>query len=279
MDTATIVERLYGKRALRPSRGPWWPVRRASTWLGRALRLRRLKAWVRRRRWYLALTVVLLAGWAMVHIYYFNMLVNMESNVQTAWAQVEAEEQRRDHIEQNLSRMLAGYARHERDLLHDLTELRTEARRRPTAPAPEESTEPGTVAEGSSGAPAGSGLAGMSADELKRILPQISMNAEQYPNLRLSENFQQYAAVVVETESRIAQDIKAYNDFVNEYTNVIDTFPGKIFALIWGFKSYDCYAPAAAAKRFSPLRFEDGWWKGAETHSTAADGRAQGGMQ
>jgi len=55
--------------------------------------------------------IVLVVGWAAAHLYYYNMLVDMEFNAQEAWAQVETQWQRRYNIQHNVTQLVLEYAR------------------------------------------------------------------------------------------------------------------------------------------------------------------------
>lgn len=96
---------------------------------------------------------------------------------------------------------------------------------------------------------------GMSAGELDAVFPQIMLMAEQYPRLRLTENFQQLSEAIIATETRVAERIATYNDYVNIYTTALKQFPGNIFGTLWGFEPYDYYQPEVEALGFRPIDY------------------------
>ncbi len=244
---------------LRPARGP-----RRWLWLRPRVALRRIVRWTRKHTWKLVSIGLLLTVWVVAHIYYFNKLVDLEYNVQAAWAQVEAEQQRRFHIQQNVARLVTGYAEHERSLMTRLTELRARAAvsRRDGGEA---GGDPASLAEApESGAGAGEAaaqsgepprLVDLSPAELNRIFPQIVFTAEQYPNLRLTENFQQFSTAIVETETRITERIEIYNERVNAYTTALRQFPSNVFGKLWGFDGYAFYVPDSHTVYFHPIQY------------------------
>lgn len=199
METLPILERLYRlpARKLKRPRPLRWFVRRAL-------------AKIQRYTTGLAIASVGLAVWIASHIYYYNMLIDLESNVTTARAQVEVAQQRRNHIQRNLTQLLRYYARYERDVLKDVTGMRTEKK-----------PEPKTAG----------------ADALARL----DAVAEQYPNLQLNNTVQQMSESIVNSETNVAARTAEYNDAVNIYTNVLHQFPGNIFGKILGFQSYDYF--------------------------------------
>ena len=149
-------------------------------------------------------------------MYYYNQFVDLEFNVQAAWAQVEASQQKRNHVQRNLTQLLRYYAKYEQALMTDVTKLRTEASEE------ELSTEGQTPSE---------------------LLMRLKAVAEQYPNLHLTNTVQQLTLAVVNSESEIAQQIMTYNNVVNVYTTMLGQFPGNVIGPALGFQSYKFYEP------------------------------------
>jgi|GEM_PF-2264200 LemA protein len=214
--------------------------------------------------------------WIAVHLYYYNYLVGLEFAVKAAWAQVETQQQRRAHIQRSLTRMVLDYAQHEQSVLTGLTTMRTNdptagldikklmkmipPPARPTvAPAP----GPPTKVPGAKGVPAVKRPAALSAidvdklnvGQIARLFGKIQAVAEQYPALRLSENFQQYSKAIVETETMIAIQLMIYNESVNVYTTVLTQFPGNIFGAVGGFEAAEFYKPAADKLQYQPVKY------------------------
>jgi len=209
MRTLTILERLYGIRPRRARRF-------------RSLRTlhRRVVRWVQRHNWRLSFGAAAIAAWIATHLYYFNWLTALEFDVKAAWAQVEAGEQRRAHIQRNLSRILRYYARYERMLMTDVTELRTDG----DAPARGETKdEPGGGLDG--------------------LLGRLNAVAEQYPELHLTNSAQQFSEAIIATETDITDRIREYNAAVNVYTSVLNQFPGNLFGKAAGFEEAEFYSP------------------------------------
>jgi LemA protein len=242
VDTQQLLERFYPSEEQR-SRGRRW--------------LRRITGRVKRYYLYLAAGLLLVAAWVAGHLYYYNKLVDMEYDVQEAWAQVETQWQRRYHIQHNLTRMVLEYSRHERELLMRLTKLRVghlerEAKARGKPPAPLPATKGGKV----SIRELKRHLERLTPGQLNKVFPQIQFMAEQYPRLRLSENFQQFSKATIETENKIAAQIKAYNQAVNLYTTNLMQFPGVIFGKACGFEPYDFYVPDRDKLKFRPVQLQ-----------------------
>lgn len=64
---------------------------------------------------------------------------------------------------------------------------------------------------------------------------QIFMVAENYPQLRASENFMQLQRTLNETEEQLSASRRTYNACVTDYNNAVMTFPSNIVAGIFGF--------------------------------------------
>jgi LemA protein len=181
---------------------------------------RRFAAWVQRYNWRLTFGAAAIAVWIASHLYYFNWLTALEFDVKAAWAQVEAGRQRRAHIQRNLSRLLHYYARYERVLMTDVTQLRT---------------DDNPPAEGETEETPGGGLDG--------LLGRLNAVAEQYPELQLTKSVQQFSDAMVTTETDITDRIREYNSAVNRYTSVLNQFPGNMFGKAAGFEPADFYSP------------------------------------
>ena len=241
METAPFFDRLH----------PEVVKRRA-----RALRMRRIVGRLRHWGRYALALLLVVALWATAHIYYYNRLIDLEFNIQAAWAQVEVQWQRRYHIQQNLTRMVVEYARHERELMLRLTRMRTnEAPSAPPAPA-----QPGDAKAATPPPVDAQALAALRAElerlgpgELNKLFPSIRIAAEQYPALRLTENFQQFSKAIVDTETTIAEHIETYNTAVNIYTTLLKQFPAIVFAKTCGFEEYQFYRPGRDNLEFRPV--------------------------
>ncbi len=267
MKTEEILERVYPEVAA--SRN--------------ALAKRRRQSLVARRRWsqrarVTALILPLVGFWATMHLYYYNKLIGLEYNVNAAWAQVETQLQRRHNIQLNLTRMVLDYAAHEREVLTGITKLRTTAvtgtrgteeaakAGAPAGPTTSPSAEPAAPAETpspaadgarseGSNAPAGPSLEQLSAAKLEELFSRILVVAEQYPQLKLSENFRQFSAAIIDTETEIAGRTSVYNDSVNIYGTELAQFPGNFFAWTFGFKKYEFYQPDQQALTFQGVAY------------------------
>ena len=143
--------------------------------------------------WIVLALVVLLALFVVVA---YNRLVGMRNRSENAWSQVDVQLRRRYDLIPNLVEAVKGYAAHERTVFDEVTQARAAAQ--------------------SAGGPAAQGRAEAG---LSGAIGRLMAVAEQYPELRATENFQQLQSELAETENRIAVSRQVYNDTVLTYDN------------------------------------------------------------
>jgi LemA protein len=157
------------------------------------------------------IAVALLLGLALVVLY--NRLVRLRNRVDNAWAQVDVQLRRRYDLIPNLVETVKGYAQHERATFEEVTKARTRAQ------------EAGTVEEQA-----------QAENALTAAIGRLFAVAEDYPELRASENFQQLQAQLEDTEDKIRVARQVYNDTVLTYENARETIPTNLVAGMFGFE-------------------------------------------
>ncbi len=135
---------------------------------------------------------------------------------------------------------------HEREMLEDLGELRTNI----TNVNPDKFLESLDKLDGQ-----GNQLqnnANLSEDLAKweKSLSQLMAVAEQYPDLKLSDNFIKYMDAILEFENRIAELRMEYNISVNLYSTKRSQFPGNFFATLFKFGEYPYFKLDSDEKSF-----------------------------
>ena len=248
MDTQRILRQLY----VSPPRRRWSRWRRSA--------VAAFTDWVRLRSWRLAMAAIAFGVWIVAHVHYYNMLVQLEWAAKGARSKIAAQEQRRYETQVALETIMHRYSEYEGKLLTGLTELRTAAI---SGQLRQLAVDPVTAAASSAAAPPGPAPAGASAigrpsppsPEFGDLLAQLKVVAEQYPELKLTQNLQQFTAHIIDNEKEIAQRIMEYNEAVNAYTTATDTFPANIFARVSGFKSMPFYQVDPNKTRFQEVSF------------------------
>jgi len=203
------------------------------------------------KKWipYLVAGSLIAAVWIVAHLYYFNVLVDLQFNVEASWAQVEVQLERRYHIQQNLTQVVVNYSKYEKDTLTELIEIRA------SAMAAKQATADGTDDAAPKELSFTEQLKSLTKPDLDKLFPDVLLVAEQYPDLKLTENFQQFSTAIIDTETKIADQITEYNTAVNIYTTERTQFPGNIFAATFGFPPHDFYLPDKVLLNFTPAKY------------------------
>ena len=142
----------------------------------------------------------------------YNRLVRLYNRTENAWSQVDVQLQRRYSLIPNLVESVKGYAAHEQDTFEGVVTARAAAQ------------EAGTVAE-----------QGAAENMLTGALRRLFALAEDYPDLRASDNFQQLQHELSDTEDKIAIARQIYNDTVLTHNTAVETIPSNIVAKVAGY--------------------------------------------
>ena len=160
----------------------------------------------------LALIVILVI--AAITIY--NGLVRLNIKAKEAWSGITVQLKRRADLIPNLVESVKGYAAHEKGVFEKVTEARAAVM---------------SVADSSPAA------AAKADSELSNALKSLFAVAENYPDLKASQNFLDLQAQVTDTEDKIAASRRFYNSAVTEFNSKRSVFPSNIFAAMLGFNS------------------------------------------
>lgn len=173
------------------------------------------------------LAVLLTIALAVVLIY--NGLVRGRLLVREGWSGVAVQLQRRTDLIPNLLATVQGYMAHERDLLNEITALRARVQQigdgHPAARA---------AVEGQLGA----------------ALGRLIAVAENYPDLKASQNFLDFQDALESIENDLQLARRYYNGAVRQYNTQVEQFPFNLIANGFGFRPaefFELAEPAAAA--------------------------------
>ncbi len=178
------------------------------------------------------LAVVILAVIILV-ISVFNGFVSKRNRVQDAWAQIDVQLKRRYDLIPNLINAVKGYMTYEKSVLTQVTQLRT------------------SIMNGTAAAKADAN------NQLSQALKSIFAVAENYPDLKASQNFMNLQQQLMDTEDKIAFVRTSYNDYVLDYNNALQEFPGNVFAARFGFKKADFFQAPEEQKENIKVDFSD----------------------
>lgn len=148
----------------------------------------------------------------------FNGLVKSRNRVDEAWSDINVQLKRRYDLIPNLVETVKGYAAHESGVFEKVTAARTAAM-------------------------SAGGLDDKLAKEnaLSGTLKSLFAVAEAYPDLKANQNFLQLQNDLTDTEDKIQAARRFYNGNVRDYNTKIQTFPGNLFASMFGFSKKDFF--------------------------------------
>ena len=170
-------------------------------------------------------TLIILLLIAAVWIY--NRLVRNRNLVNEAWAGIDVQLQKRFELVPNLVQTVKGYASHESSVFEEVAHIRKTGETRVGARAKQETA-------------------------LSRSLGRLFALAEDYPDLKASEGFQQLHASLVEIEDHLQYTRRYYNGAVRDNNNLVESFPSNIVAGMFKFTQAEFFEIEFASQRGAP---------------------------
>jgi LemA protein len=178
-----------------------------------------------------AVVVIALALIAM-----YNGLVRLNQQANEAWSDITVQLKRRYDLIPNLVNSVKGYAKHEKSVFEDVTAARSQAMQ---AKGPAETAK--------------------AENQFSQTLKSLFAVAENYPDLKATQNFQQLQNELVDTEDKIQASRRFYNGVVRDFNTKRKVFPTNIFAGMLGFntdKEFFELDEAAAAQASEPVNVQ-----------------------
>jgi LemA protein len=162
----------------------------------------------------------------------YNQLVGLQQNIQSAWAQVQNQLQRRNDLIPNLVNTVKGYATHEQQVFEAVANARS---RLLAAGTRDEQIE--------------------AAQGLNSALGRLLAIAENYPQLKANEQFNRLSDELAGTENRIAVERMRYNDAVRAYNTYRNSVPTVLYANWIGFKEEKYFEAPTEAQQVPKVDF------------------------
>jgi len=166
----------------------------------------------------------------------YNGLVSLKNRTKEAWSDIDVQLKRRYDLIPNLVETVKGYAKHERKVFEEVTKARTSAIK--ASGVKEQEKAENTL-----------------TDALKSVFAV----AENYPNLRASENFKELQGELTDTENKIEASRRFYNANVRDLNIKCESFPSNIVANMFGFEKMDLFeieeSQREAAKEPTKVKF------------------------
>ncbi|WP_343597012.1 LemA family protein [Acinetobacter sp.] len=173
----------------------------------------------------------------------YNTLQAKDEAVTAAWSDVENQYQRRADLVPNLVNVVKGYAKHEKDVLTQVTEAR-------------------------------SNVAGLKVDkqvledpalfqkyqqaqsQLTGALSRLIAVSENYPDLKANQQFLDLQSQLEGTENRIAVSRNRYITTVQDYNTYVRQFPQALTAKVIGMKTKPNFSAEAGADKAPKVSFD-----------------------
>jgi LemA protein len=160
--------------------------------------------------WLIVLVIVAILAVGAIGSY--NKMVGMSQAVDSAWAQVNTQLQRRYDVIPNLVETVKGYAAHEQAAIQAVTDARA-AMLGARTPADQQAA----------------------ADQLESALGRLLVVVENYPELKADSVFKGLMDELAGTENRISVYRMEFNDQVKTYNTYVARFPAVLWARLFGF--------------------------------------------
>lgn len=180
----------------------------------------------------LLLLVMMIAG-------SYNGMVSSRESVNTAWSKVESQYQRRSDLIPNLVNTVKGAANFEQETLIKVIEARSKVTQIKV-----DANNPEDIARFQQ-------AQGQVSSSLSRLLAV----AENYPQLKATENFKDLQSQLEGTENRITVARNDFNDAARSYNTKIKSFPANLLAGMFGFKERPYFEADADAKKAPSVNF------------------------
>lgn len=173
--------------------------------------------------------VVLLGIWAYSS---YNGLVKLNESVNSQWAQVETQYQRRFDLIPNLVESVKGIMKQEQSVFDAIAQARTQYAGAQTVDQKAQA-----------------------ASNVESALGRLLVITENYPQLQSAGTVQTLMSQLEGTENRVSVERKRYNDLVQQYNTKIKYFPGSILARMFGFAERPYFQAAAGAENAPQVKF------------------------
>lgn len=174
----------------------------------------------------LILPILLVAGIVAWLVAVFNGLVKLRTRANEAWSDIDVQLKRRYDLIPNLVETVKGYAAHERELFEKVTQARAQAMGANTV-----------------------GEKAQAENMLSSTLKSLFAVAENYPDLKASQNFLELQRELTDTEDKIQAARRFYNGNVRDLNIRIEMFPSNLVAGAFGFKKMEFFELAEAEAR------------------------------
>lgn len=161
----------------------------------------------------------------------YNRLVKLRQMVSEGWSGIDVQLKRRADLIPNLLESVKGYMKHEKSLLEEVTRLRSAAVDAGDAPPAERGRIEGA---------------------LSAALGRLMAVAENYPDLKASQNFLEFQNSLEETENELSMSRRYYNGAARNNNIAVESFPSNLVASQFGFMPAEFFEIDEPGDRATP---------------------------
>lgn len=183
------------------------------------------RAWLIGCGAFLGIIVIIALIFGGIFVRNYNQIIELDNDVEAAWAQVENQLQRRYELIPNLVETVKGFATQEKEIFTNIANARA---RIGSSQTPEQRIE--------------------AEQEMSGFLSRLLMIVENYPQLKSDASFLNLQAQLEGTENRIAVERQRYNEKVQAYNLYIRRVPGRFYASIAGYEPRPFFEAAESAQ-------------------------------
>ncbi len=171
-----------------------------------------------------------------------NTIPTEQEQVKAAWSEVQNQYQRRADLIPNLVNTVKGYAQQEQRVLTDVTEARAKATS--VQINANQLTDPEALRRFQE-----------AQAQLSGALGRLLAVSENYPELKSNQNFLALQSQLEGTENRITVARRDYIQAVQTYNTEVQTFPGRLWAMVYSAKPMATFATAEENQRAPTVQF------------------------
>jgi LemA protein len=165
---------------------------------------------------FITLGIVVLLIFLVISLY--NRLIRLHNNRENAFSDIDVQLKQRYDLIPQLVETVKGYAKHEKETLTKVIELRNQA--------VAATTIDGRIA---------------AENQLSSVLSGLKVTLEAYPDLKANQNFLQLQEEMSDIENKLAAVRRFFNSATKELNNAVQTFPSNIIAGMFGFKKAEMF--------------------------------------
>lgn len=180
----------------------------------------------------LIVLIVIVAGILLLFFMIYNSLVTSKVRISEALSQIDVQLKRRTDLIPNLVETVKGYAKHEREVLENITNARASLM---SAKSTQEKAQ--------------------ANNQLTQTLKSLFAVAENYPDLKASQNFLSLQEELSDTENKIAYSRQFYNTNVLDYNTKLNTIPTMFVGRMLNFKPAEFFEAEEEDKKPVKVQF------------------------